>query len=281
MKIKYLAKSVLFFFLVSPVAMAQDYLQEVFFAQDASKVLVAAHRAAHNFAPENSLLAVENAIREGIDIIEIDIKTSKDGIPMLMHDGTIDRTTNGTGKLENYTFEELRMLRLKNVDGTLSEHQIPTLAEVFQLTKGHILIDLDLKLKNIKPVIAEVQKSAMQSQVFFFDSDYGVLKKIKRIDPSLYLMPRTHSDKEVAKAIRIFDPVIVHIDPSFYTKALVDDLKAKNIKVWINAFGDVDKSLTSGSSKRLMDFLKNGANVLQTDQPEKMISALKAEGLHH
>ncbi|AWV97055.1 glycerophosphodiester phosphodiesterase family protein [Arcticibacterium luteifluviistationis] len=280
MKIKYLVKSVLFFFLVSPVAMAQDFLQEAFFAQDASKVLVAAHRAAHNFAPENSLLSVENAIKEGIDIIEIDVKTSKDGVVMLMHDGTIDRTTNGTGKLENYTFEELRKLRLKNADGTLSKHQIPTLEEVLHLANGHILIDLDLKLKNIKPVIVDVQRTSMQKQVFFFDSDYSVLKKIKRIDPSLYLMPRTHSDKEVAKAIRIFDPVIIHIDPSFYTKALVDDLKSKNIKVWINAFGKVDKSLAEGSNDLLMDFLKNGANVLQTDQPEKMLKSLKSAGLH-
>lgn len=281
MKINDLLKIALLFLIISPAVTAQDYLQKVFFAKNASPVLVAAHRAAHNFAPENSLIAVENAIREGVDIIEIDIKTSKDGVPMLMHDGTIDRTTNGTGKLGDYSLEELRMLRLKNQDGTLSEHKIPTLEEVFHLAKGHILIDLDLKLKNIKPVIAEVQKSAMQSQVFFFDSDYSVLRKIQRIDPSLYLMPRTHSDKEVVKAIRIFDPVIVHIDPSFYTKALADRLKAKNIKVWINAFGEVDKTLAKGSSSLLMDFLKNGANILQTDQPEEMISALKAEGLHH
>lgn len=281
MKFDILLKSVVFFLVLSTTAKSQDYLQKAFFAPNASKVLVAAHRAAHNFAPENSILAVENAIKEGIDIIEIDIKTSKDGIPMLMHDSTIDRTTNGTGALESYTFDELRKLRLKNADGTLSDYQIPTLEEVCGLAKGHIMIDLDLKLINIKPVVKEIQRSGMQSQVFFFDSDYKVLRQIKRIDPSLYLMPRTYSAKHVAKAIRIFKPVIVHIDPSFYTKELADDLEAKNIRVWINAFGEVDKSLTEGSSDKLKGFLKNGANVLQTDQPEKMLSALRAEGLHH
>jgi glycerophosphoryl diester phosphodiesterase len=60
---------------------------------------------------------------------------------------------------------------------------------------------------------------------------------------------------------------------------LVDDLKAKNIRVWINAFGDVDKSLTEGRNDLLLEFLENGANVLQTDQPEKLLSALKNEGL--
>lgn len=101
---------------------------------------MAAHRGAHNFALENSLLAAKNAIKEGVDIIEIDVKTSKDGVVMLMHDGTINRTTNGIWSLENYTFEELRKLRLKNSDGTLSEYQIPTLAEVFHLVKGTFLL---------------------------------------------------------------------------------------------------------------------------------------------
>lgn len=280
MKFNNVLKSALLVLMISPVAISQDYLQQVFFAKNSSKVLVAAHRAAHNFAPENSLLAVKNAIKEGVDIIEIDIKTSKDGVPMIMHDGTIDRTTNGSGKLESFTYEELRKLRLKNADGTLSNYQIPTLEEVFELAKGQILIDLDLKLKNIRPVIEVVQKTEMQTQVFFFDSDYSVLKKIKRIDPSLYLMPRTYSAKHVAKAVRIFNPVIVHIDPSFYTKTLVDELKAKNVRVWINAFGDIDKSLSEGSTSQFKEFLNKGANVVQTDQPEKMLKALKAEGLH-
>ncbi|MFT6881115.1 MAG: glycerophosphoryl diester phosphodiesterase [Arcticibacterium sp.] len=271
---------VLFFLLVSPAAMAQDYLQQAFFAKDASKVLVAAHRAAHNFAPENSLLAVENAIKEGVDIIEIDAKTSKDGVVMLMHDSTINRTTNGFGPVENYTFEELRKLRLKNSDGTLSEYQIPTLAEVFHLAKGHILTDLDLKTENIEPIVAEVQKAGMQTQAFFFDSDYDVLKRIKTIDPSLYLMPRTHSRDEVEDAIRIFNPSIVHIDPTFYTKEMMVDLKARNVKVWINALGKVDISMAGGSSSLFMELVENGANVIQTDQPEKMLKLLKAAGLH-
>ncbi len=278
MKIKYLA---LYLILISPMAMAQDYLQKAFFAPDASKVLVASHRAAHNFAPENSLLAVKNAIKEGIDIIEIDVKTSSDGVVMLMHDGTINRTTNGTGKLESYTFDELRKLRLKNGDGTLSEHQIPTLEEVFQIAKGKILIDLDLKLDNIEPVVAEVQKSGMQTQAFFFDSDYSVLKRIKAIDPSLYLMPRTHSREEVEEAIGIFKPSIIHIDPTFYTKELIDDLNKRKIKVWINALGNVDASLMGGDSKVFLDFLKNGAQVIQTDQPEKILKILKTVGLHN
>jgi glycerophosphoryl diester phosphodiesterase len=215
-----------------------------------------------------------------VDIIEIDAKTSKDGVVMLMHDGTINRTTNGTGPLENYTFEELRKLRLKNADGSLSQYQIPTLVEVFQLAKGHILVDLDLKTENIEPIVAEVQKAGMQTQVFFFDSDYDVLKRIKAIDPSLYLMPRTHSREEVEEAIRIFNPSIVHIDPTFYTKEMMVDLKARNVKVWINALGKVDISIAGGSSILFMELVENGANVIQTDQPEKMLKILKANGLH-
>lgn len=280
MNILKILKSSLFLLLVSPAIFAQDYLQEAFYGQNASKVLVAAHRAAHNLAPENSLNAVENAIKEGIDIIEIDLRPSLDGVIMLMHDGTINRTTNGTGKLESYTFEDLRKFRLKNADGTLSESPIPTLEEVLKLAKGKILIDFDLKLDNIEPVVAEVQKASMQTQVFFFDSDYEVLKKVQKLDPSLYLMPRTHSSEEVEEAIRLFNPKIIHIDPSFYTKDLGDYLNGKNIKMWINALGLVDKTILDNNPAFLLKFLEKGANALQTDQPEKMLKALKLAGLH-
>ncbi len=284
MKTKKLNAFFFIFLLFPSISFSQetkDYLQEVFFEKNSSKILLAAHRAAHNLAPENSLLSVQNAIKEGIDIIEIDIRTSKDGVPMLMHDGTIDRTTNGTGKLEDYTFEELKALRLKNKDGSLSDSKIPALREVLAICKGKILIDLDLKLTNIEPVIDEVQKAGMQTHAFFFDSDYRVLKKIKKIDPALYLMPRTYSEKHVKKAIRLFDPQIIHIDPSFYSAALMSDLQARKIRVWINAFGEVDNSLSSGESDVLLDFLEKGANVLQTDQPELMLKELKAVGLHN
>jgi glycerophosphoryl diester phosphodiesterase len=70
-------------------------------------VLVASHRATHNNFPENSIPAIKESIRLGVDILEIDVKVTTDGVPVLMHDGTINRTTTGKGKLEEMSFEQL------------------------------------------------------------------------------------------------------------------------------------------------------------------------------
>ena len=75
-------------------------IRKEFLNPTSKNVLVASHRAVHHELPENSLPAIKEAIRLGVDIIEIDVKVSKDGIPMLMHDGKVDRTTTGKGDLE-------------------------------------------------------------------------------------------------------------------------------------------------------------------------------------
>lgn len=71
-------------------------------------VLVVSHRGDWRNAPENSLQAFQNCIDMGVDMVELDLKKTKDGELILMHDGTLDRTTNGTGKPEDYTLAELK-----------------------------------------------------------------------------------------------------------------------------------------------------------------------------
>lgn len=258
----------------------QLLLKDKFFGEEASEVLVVAHRAAHNHAPENSLRAIEAAISLGVDIIEIDVRITGDGIPVLMHDETVDRTTNGRGEVSRYSFEELRKLRLKNPNNSLDDQKVPTLEEALKLAYGKILVDLDLKLTEIEPVIKVVKKTETEKQVFFFDSDYKVLKRIKKIDESLYLMPRTYSFEQVKMAIDLFHPPVVHIDPGFYTTDVVDYIKAHNARVWINSLGDRDDALRENGGDSFMGFLKNGANVIQTDEPEILLVVLKGAGLH-
>lgn len=76
-------------------------------------VMVVSHRGDWRNAPENSLQAIQNCIDMGVDMVEVDLKKTKDGHLIVMHDQTIDRTTTGKGKPENYTLEELRRFRLK------------------------------------------------------------------------------------------------------------------------------------------------------------------------
>ena len=112
-------------------------------SHETKKVLVVAHRGDWRNAPENSLQAFQNCIAMGVDMIEIDLKMTKDNQLVIMHDNTIDRTTDGKGKVSDYTLAELRKFRLKNGLGRVTFHSIPTLEEVLELTKGKILINID------------------------------------------------------------------------------------------------------------------------------------------
>ncbi len=94
-------------------------------------------------APENSLQGIQNCIDMGVDMVEIDLKRTKDGHLVVMHDKTINRTMNGKGLVEDYTLAELKAMRLKNGVACKTRHQIPTLEEVMLLCKGKIMVNID------------------------------------------------------------------------------------------------------------------------------------------
>lgn len=243
-------------------------------------VMVAAHRAAHNIHPENSLSAIQHAIDMGVDIIELDVKVSKDSVAFLMHDGTIDRTTNGTGDGENYTMAELKKLRLKNNDGTLSDETIPTFEEALNLTKGKAMVDIDIKTSHLKEINDIVQKTKTVREVFYFDNDYDALKETLAMEPNTMLMPRAYSIEMADSAIIVFNPEVIHLDPSFYTKEVTELISNSGARIWINALGDTDRLIVAGKINEAMnDILKYGANIIQTDQPEKLIGYLESKGL--
>lgn len=108
--------------------------------------LIIAHRGSKGEAPENTLAAFLLALEQHCDAIELDIHLSKDGVPVVIHDDTVDRTTNGTGAVESMTVDELKALDAGNwFDSQYAEEQIPTLAEVFELVPPSIMINVEIK----------------------------------------------------------------------------------------------------------------------------------------
>lgn len=109
--------------------------------ETSTKVTIAAHRGYSSKYPENTLLAFQKALDIHIDMIELDLRLSKDGEVMIIHDATVDRTTNGSGKVSDYSLDEL-----KKLDAGLGE-QIPTLEEFCQLIAPypHLLCNIEIK----------------------------------------------------------------------------------------------------------------------------------------
>ncbi len=241
-------------------------------------LLIAAHRAGHLRAPENSLAAIDEAIVEGADIVEIDIKVSADGVPFLMHDQTVTRTTGGEGDAESLTYAQVRRLTLKG-----GQEPPPTLLEVLRRTCGRVLVDLDLKTDRLAPITALVEGLGMADQVIFFDGDSDVLRQVRGLAPRSRVMPRVNTPDGLHAAAKGLAPiVIIHGDPGSLTPQLQAGVRALPARVWINSLGEVDEAIALDAPDvcaRLGVLVGVDANVIQTDQPRRMRAALTACGL--
>ena len=123
-----------------------ETIRKAFLDPKSDQVLVVAHRGNWRSAPENSVAAIDSAIQMGVDIVEIDIHKTKDGQLILMHDDRVDRTTNGKGLIKDYTLAEIKKLKLKDKDGNLTEHIVPTLEEALLAGKGQIMFNLERRI---------------------------------------------------------------------------------------------------------------------------------------
>ncbi|MHA7109851.1 glycerophosphodiester phosphodiesterase family protein [Sunxiuqinia elliptica] len=255
------------------------HILEEFHNPNSSYVMVAAHRAAHNGYLENSLPAIRHAIELGVDIIELDVKVTTDGVVVINHDRTIDRTTNGTGDPEAYAWKELQQFRLEMPDGTLTNERIATFKEALLLVKGKAMIDIDIKTSHLKPIVDVITQTDTWDHIFFFDNDYLALQEVRDRQPHAMLMPRAYSYQMADSALLLFKPPVVHIDHSFYTEEVCQLIQNQGARIWLNALGTQDSIIRSGTPQKALDnLLKYQANIIQTDEPELLIPTLEAIG---
>jgi glycerophosphoryl diester phosphodiesterase len=170
-----------------------------------NKVMVTAHRGDWRNAPENSLRGFVYAADMGVDVVELDLKKTKDGAIVIMHDETINRTTNGKGKPADYTLQELQAFRLKNGLGRASSNDpIPTLNEVMLALKGrNVMVNLDKSYPYYNEAYAILnQTGTLKQAIFKSEMPYDSLKqKYAALLPKIIYMPVVNLDKPSAKRI--------------------------------------------------------------------------------
>ncbi len=238
----------------------------------AGPVMIASHRGGHLHAPENSLAAVDEAVSAGADILEIDVRVSSDGVPFIMHDSTVDRTTNGSGTGEDMTYGQLRALRL---DG--GETPPPSLLEMLRQSCGRILVDLDMKTDRVAPVIAVVEGLGMLDQVMLFDSDSQVLRRARELAPDVPVMTRLREDVPMEEKNRgLFPIAIVHGDMKTLTAPVTRAILDMPARIWANSLGNLDHKLPEAAASCAgLDALQDrGVSVIQTDYPQLLRARL-------
>jgi len=141
--------------------------------------LVISHAACGGHAPENTLAGIRKAIELGADAIEIDVQASADGVPVLMHDPTVDRTTNGSGAVASLSLDRLRLL-------DAGGEPVPALAEVLDLTRGNVLLVMEIKQPGIERQVAEVvQERGALREVMTWSFFPQALEGMRRAEPRI------------------------------------------------------------------------------------------------
>ncbi len=143
-----------------------------------------AHRGASGTFPENTLSAFRAAIDAGADMCELDVQLTRDGAVVVIHDDTVERTTDGKGEVAKLTLEELKRLDAgaKFKGGAIKGERIPTLDEVFEVTSGKCGLNIELKADGVENRVAQIMQARNafgDSVVSSFDWDY--LKKIQQL----------------------------------------------------------------------------------------------------
>lgn len=274
-----------------------EVLREEFLNPRLKKVLVVSHRGNWRSAPENSLAAIDSAIVMKIDAVEIDVRKTKDGHLVLMHDNSVDRTTNGKGKVANLTLAEIKSLKLKDKDGRLTEHTVPTLEEAMLVAKDKIMVNLD-KAYSIFPQVYEVLERTGTANMVIMKGSAPVAKLKKEfsqyLDKVIY-MPIVTIDKDGAlpfvkdfmKQMRPAAFELCYSDPASPMPKKMKKLLFKKSLIWYNTLwpslngGHDDEAAlkdADGNYGYLID--KLGARIIQTDNPAYLLQYLRSRGLH-
>ena len=236
------------------------------------QLVVIAHRGSHLVKPENTIASIKDAIAIGADYVEIDLRTTRDGHLVLLHNETVDQVTNGHGRIEDLDFKAVRKLILKGRDS--SEHHIATFKEALGVCKGKINIYLDFKSASVKDTYTAIKAAGMEEQVLVYVNGGDHYQEWRKIAPELPLisaLDKTISTKKHCLASMERMPLEA-ID-----KVPVLDLFSVLRELGVSVFLDVQNS--SESENDWSTALKKGIQGLETDHPEALIEYLKRNKL--
>ena len=263
-------------------------------------VVVACHRGDWRNYPENSIPAIESIIRMGADIMELDLKLTKDSVLVLSHDWTIDRCTTGKGRVSDYTLDELKQFRLRRAHGVATDSlHICTLREALECCKDRICVNVDQGYEYYDMVLAITEELGVTDQILIKGkhSVASVAEKMAAHEHNMMYMPIIDIQKEQGQKLfqEYMDTKTVPLAYEVCWKKLtpeVSDCFKKVVesgsKLWVNTiwgslcgYLDDDKALDCGDPAEVYDqVIALGASMIQTDRPEQLLDYLRKKGLH-
>jgi glycerophosphoryl diester phosphodiesterase len=265
-------------------------------------IVVVAHRGCHNPAPrhgmmttvpENSRAALERCVAIGADMMETDVRRSADGTLVILHDATVDRTTDGSGAVDRLTWTQLSALRLRDDEGgekaALTDERMLTLDQMLALAKGRIMLNLDVKANIYVEVAAAVRRAGMEKQIVIkteVGPETPAMAAQAPFDRLLYmpipLNPDRKADLAAIVTAQLTDARPIGIELPRMDAAQLPPVaaiaRARRVRLWINTLWDGFVVGYGGDEQALRDpdavwgrLSREGVTILQTDEPEALL----------
>ncbi|RJO63254.1 MAG: hypothetical protein C4523_21045 [Myxococcales bacterium] len=239
--------------------------------------MVTSHRGYTRQHPENSLAAFRAAADVGADFVEIDVRHTADDALVLMHDGSVDRTTDGAGDVSALTLAEIRELTLDSGEsGNPESERVPTFAETLALAEElGVMLYIDQKTDRWDLVLAEIQGGAYYDQSMVRDS-LETVAAMSDLDPDLFVMPFVEDEAGFdAALVRLPNLRIVEVSAVGPRPELCAIIAEAGLKIQQDVLGPADIQASLGNYKAWKGYIDAGVWLPSTDLPQLLAPAVE------
>jgi len=262
-----------------------ESIEEFFKLSQIHPYLISAHRGSRYYSgwPENCLESFEFIMSKLPAIIEFDIRMSKDSVLFLLHDESFDRTTNGTGKADRFTIDEILELQLKDADGKLTDFSPSLLKDVLKWGKDKTILKLDIK-RNVpfQMVIDIVRETQSENHVIILVYSIDAARIINRLAPELMISMPIRNEEELNRFIASGLPAnrILAFTGTRRTDQIVfDRLNEMRIPSIQGTIGNLDQQALNKGFDQVIDIYEQGAKIIATDYPIELYDFLSSQSL--
>ena len=237
---------------------------------------IAGHRGANMLAPENSLPSLEITFHQGANAVEIDVRDTADGEYVLMHDDTVDRTTNGTGLVSDLTLTEIKDLLITDwmYGHVYGDLRVPTLQEALTVIAEHGgQVDIDMKTDEPEGAIEIVMAMGMESSCYVYSGDVTTLDRVRATSPDVRIQPATASVADTQALLDHFDPDPEHIElaDGGLTPENVELIHSVGARVAMDSIGERDIFAFLGFKETWLSMMEGGVDIILSDLPGMLV----------
>lgn len=238
-------------------------------------VIVVGHRGNVKFAPENTIPAFEIAIEYGADLLEMDIRETKDGELVIMHDETVDRTTNGTGKVSELTLREMKKFDAGSwFSPKFKGVKVPTLKEVLHAIHGKALPDIDFKAGTPSKLINILRDEGLLGKITLYCGNWDLMRETMKLSEGFTIRPTVPLGYVgLPIVLNEFNPPIVNINWQQFSEKLLREVHITGRKSFINI-------MQHDTEMIMLMVLETAPDYVQTDHIDILMPLLRAKGLH-